>query len=359
MTRKDEYAICMERSALIGRVLIVGLGSIGTRHLRLARALLPAADIRVLRHQAGASIPENADGVFSSLEHAIAFAPQLAVIASPAPCHLNTALALAQAGAHLLVEKPISSELDGVTPLIETCNRQGIVLLTGYNLRFLPSLQRFRELLNEHVIGRVLSVRCEIGQYLPSWRPDADYRQGVSARRELGGGALLELSHEIDYLRWTFGEVAWVKATLSRQSSLEIDVEDTAHLALGFAPVADGRQLIGTVNLDFIRHDTTRLCTAIGEKGSLRWNGLTGVVDQFEAGATEWRELYHHQSQRDDSYLAEWQHFLDCINEQKKPLITGEDGLQVLRIIEAARQASESGTQVQIAKIQTNAECVA
>lgn len=335
---------------MINRILIVGLGSIGKRHLRLARELLPNADIRILRHQKCASIPEHANGCFSILEQAIDFAPQIAVIASPATFHMSAAQPLAQAGVHLLVEKPLSASLDGVPQLLETCREQGIVLLTGYNLRFLPSLQRFRELLSENAIGRVLSVRCEIGQYLPSWRPDTDYRQGVSARQELGGGALLELSHELDYLRWIFGELNWVKATLSRQSNLEIDVEDSAHLILGFAPAADGHQLVGTVSLDFIRHDTTRLCTAIGENGSLRWNGLTGMVEQFEAGTEEWRPLFCHRHQRDDSYLAEWRHFLSCVNEQQTPLITGEDGLKVLQIIDAARRSSESGSKAQLTK---------
>ena len=331
---------------LINRIIIAGLGSIGKRHLRLVRNLLPKADIRVLRHQATSEVPEFSNGCFSSIDEAIAFAPQISVIASPAPFHIATAQALAEMGVHLLIEKPLSASLNGVMQLLETCQKQGTVLLTGYNLRFLPSLQRFRDLLGEGVVGKVLSVRCEIGQYLPSWRPDNDYRQGVSARRELGGGALLELSHELDYLRWIFGEVDWVKATLCCQSSLEIDVEDTAHLTLGFVQINDGHQLIGTVNLDFVRHDTTRLCTAIGEKGSLRLNGLTGEVALYEAGAKEWRELFSHPHQRDDSYLAEWQNFIACVTEHKTPLITGEDGLKVLQIIEAARHSATSGGQM-------------
>lgn len=348
-------AIYKEGAVLINRVLIVGLGSIGKRHLRLARDLLPNADIRVLRHQVCDLIPENANGCFSSLGDAIAFAPQLAVIASPATHHVDAAQSLARAGVHLLVEKPLSASIDGIQQLLETCRQKKTVLLTGYNLRFLPSLQRFRGLLNEDVIGRVLSVRCEIGQFLPSWRPDVDYRQSISARRELGGGALLELSHELDYLRWIFGEIEWVKANLSRQSSLEIDVEDTAHLILGFAPATNSQHLIGTVNLDFVRHDTTRLCTVIGEKGSLRWNGLTGVVDLFVEGGKGWRELFHLPHQRDDSYLAEWQHFLSCIDTRTPASIPGEDGMAVLQIVEAARQSSDSGKQVQVAEVQDKA----
>jgi predicted dehydrogenase len=338
---------------MINRVLLVGLGSIGKRHLRVARELLPNADIRVLRHQECATTPEYANGCFSRLEQAIAFEPQLAVIASPSTFHLSSAQALAQIGTHLLVEKPLSASPEGVPLLLETCGQRGSVLMTGYNLRFLPSLEQFRILLAANVIGKVLSVRCEIGQYLPSWRPDADYRGGVSARRELGGGVLLELSHEFDYLRWIFGEVDQVCASLSRQSELAVDVEDTAHLILSFIPGADGRSLIGTVNLDFIRHDTTRLCTAIGNRGSLRWNGLTGVVEKFVLGANEWCEIFRCQHQRDDSYLAEWQHFLNCISEHRRPLISGLDGLRVLQIIDAARRSSESGRKVQVATMES------
>jgi predicted dehydrogenase len=338
-------------SNLINRILIVGLGSIGRRHLRLARELFLNADIRVLRHQVANEAPEYSNGCFSSIEEAIAFAPQIAVIASPAPFHIDIAQALAQGRVHLLIEKPLSASINGVKNLLETCHKNRTILLTGYNLRYLPSLQRFRDLLFERIIGKVLSVRCEIGQFLPSWRPDRDYRFGVSARRELGGGALLELSHELDYLRWIYGEVEWVIATLSRQSNLEIDVEDSAHLTVGFMRLPDGHQLIGTVSLDFIRHDTTRVCLAIGENGTLRWNGLTGVVDLFEAGKKEWRELFRHQHQRDESYRAEWQDFIACVNENKTPLISGEDGLKVLQLIEAARLSSDSGCAVPVAKM--------
>jgi predicted dehydrogenase len=334
---------------LISRILIVGLGSIGKRHLRIARELFPDADIRVLRHQECLSIPEYADSCFSTMEEAVAFLPQIAVVANPAPFHISVAQQLADAGVHLLIEKPLSSSIEGVPQLLETCQKQGTVLLTGYNLRFLPSLQGFRNLLLDDTIGRLLSVRCEIGQYLPSWRPDADYRQSVTACSELGGGALLELSHELDYLRWIFGEVEWVNATLSHQSTLEIDVEDTAHLILGFVSADDNFQLIGAVNLDFIRHDTTRSCTVIGESGTLRWNGLTGVVELYEAAAKEWIELFRHQHQRDDSYLAEWQNFIDCVNEQNTPLVPGVDGLKVLQIVEAARISAASGRPVTVA----------
>ena len=330
---------------MINRILIVGSGSAGTRHLRLAREHFPNSQIKVLRHRAQSAIPEFSDGYFSTEAEAIQFAPQIAIIANPSTFHVHVAQELARIETHLLIEKPLSSSLEGVTKLIDICKERKSVLMIGYNLRFSPSLQHFRKFLSAGIIGDLLSVRCEVGQYLPSWRPESDYRQGVSAKKELGGGALLELSHEIDYLRWIFGEVEWVRATLSQQSKLEIDVEDSAHLTVGFLPNSGGRQLIGTLNLDLIRHDHTRTCTVIGEKGTLRWNGLTGEVDLFEEGATSWKKLYSHQPKHDETYRAELQDFLDSIQKKKIPFVTGDDGLRVLEIIEAARISATTGAQ--------------
>ena len=331
---------------MIKRILIIGLGSIGKRHLRLARELNPEADIRVLRHQKCLYDPEHSNGCFFSIEQALVFNPQLAVIASPASVHLAQAQSFAEIRTHLLIEKPLSISTEGIEHLIETCRKNKIVLLIGYNLRYLPSLNKFRDLVRENIIGKVFSVRSEVGQYLPSWRPGSDYKESVSAKSDLGGGALLELSHEVDYLRWIFGEVDWVNASISKQSNLEIDVEDTAHLILGFASLSNNeKQLIGSLNIDFIRHDKIRLCTVIGEKGTLRWNGTVGKVELFEINEKVWREVYRYEQQRDDTYRLEWEHFLDCIENKKRPTVDGFDGLNVLNIIDAARKSSKYNKQ--------------
>ena len=325
---------------MIKRILIVGLGSIGRRHLKLARELLPNSDIRILRHKHSTEIPDLSNGCFFDINKAIDFEPQVAVIANPSPFHLSTAQALAEKGVHLLIEKPLSNSINGVKSLLDICKKRDVILFLGYNLRFLLSLQYFHHSLSMEIIGKILSVRCEVGQYLPSWRQGAKYQDSVSARSELGGGTLLELSHEIDYIRWIFGEIEWVNATLSQQSDLEINVEDTAHLTLGFIPNADGYQLIGVVNLDFIRQDKTRYCIAIGEKGSLRWDGISGKVELYRTDANEWRSIFDKVSEPNESYLSEWENFISSVTCNEKPLINGEDGLQVLEIIDAARKSS-------------------
>lgn len=336
----------------IQKILIVGLGSIGTRHLGIAREQFPSAEIKILRHQFTESTPPYSNGCISTIEEALQFAPQLAIIANPSVYHVPIAQALAEKGIHLLIEKPLSSSLVGVSKLIETCRQQKTVLIIGYNLRYLPSLIHFRNLLQDGFIGEVLSIRSEVGQFLPSWRPNTDYRQSVSAKKELGGGVLLELSHEIDYLQWIFGDIKWVIGTLSKQSSLDIDVEDSAHIILGFQTKSDKKQLIGTLNMDFIRHDQTRICTAIGSKGSLRWDGISGAVSMLQRGTTYWEKLFSHESHVDETYVAEWIEFIDLINKGKYSADSGLSGLRVVEVIESVRLSAETGTQVSVSEVQ-------
>jgi predicted dehydrogenase len=336
---------------MLKRVLVVGLGSIGKRHVRLVREIVPNVTVVGLSRQSLIELKKcGIDDCVTSIEEALKFRPQAAVIANPSSEHVRAALPLAEASVHLLIEKPISNTVAGVPQLIDVCRSRGNILLVGYNLRFMRSLQFFRETLQEKHIGKVLSVRAEIGQFLPTWRPGADYRQGVSARAELGGGVLLELSHEIDYLRWLFGEVEWVSAVQRRQSRLEIDVEDTAHLIFGFSSTPGDAALVGTLNMDFIRHDATRTCTAIGETGTLRWNALSGTVESFEPGREGWRLMYSEELPKEASYLAEWRHFLACISEGIAPAVSGADALAVLQTIEAARQSSAKETVTYISR---------
>jgi predicted dehydrogenase len=332
------------------KVLIVGFGSMGKRHFSVIQRLFPKAKILILRQskkiiETGLELNE-----ISLLDEAKQFMPDIIVICNPSSEHINTALKLVQAGVSIFIEKPLSDSTKDIVQLISKLEAVNGVLMVGYNLRYLNSLREFRRHLNERLIGEPLSVRCDVGQYLPSWRPKKDYRDSVSAKKELGGGVLLELSHEIDYLRWIFGEVDWIRATLLRQSELEIDVEDTVHLTIGFEKFYSKRQLIASLNMDFIRHDTTRICTVIGEKGSLRWDGILGEVSFFQAGEKSWKTLFVDDNGIEGTYILEWQELMKAIDEKRLPEVTGEDGLRVIEVIEAARVSSKSGIQTTVVR---------
>ena len=333
----------------IDRLLIVGGGSMGKRHYRMAKELLPNAEIRLLTRY------KNSKNSFISienqidLEEAIFFKPQATILANPASKHIELANIFSSLGSHLLIEKPVSSATNGVLDLIKFCEINSLVLLCGYNLRFLSSLERFRNIVSNGLIGNVLSVQVSVGQNLESWRPNIDYRSSVSASRELGGGVLLELSHEFDYLRWIFGEIDWVYGFLSKQSQLEIDVEDSAQVIVGFVPSNKGRSLVANISLDFFRYDPIRQCVAVGDRGSLRWNGIEGVIEIWDRDNKKWCIDSQFSSEIEDSYRREWEHFLGCIINCSRPKISGIDGYKVMQIVEAIRLSSQLGTTVKVA----------
>ena len=333
---------------LIKTVLVVGLGSAGRRHARIIKNLFPAINVVVLRHKKCEKKDIEFLGLYkcvTSIDEAILTNPQAAIIANPAPMHIEVAEELANNGINLLIEKPISDSSEGIKRLLETCNKNDIILMTAYNLRFSPSLIEFKSQIQSNKIGNIYSVRSEIGQYLPSWRPESDYRDTVSANKNLGGGVLLELSHEIDYLSWIFGSIDWVKSHIGKQSTLDIDVEDSVKVILGFKGMND-IELIASLNMDFIRHDNTRRCFAIGEEGTLLWDGIAGKVEYFAEGANDWITIFLSEQGSDYTYEEEIKSFFSSIESNKLPCISGVDGAYSVAVVEAIKKSSKIETVV-------------
>lgn len=317
------------------KFLIVGLGSIGRRHLRNLRLVMPQADVTVLRQHAKSGVAEGADRTVYHLEDALKYKPDVAIIASPATSHLQTALQLTPHMIHLFVEKPLSHSLEDVDRLLSECHRRNLVLMIGYNMRFNEALQRVKSAVENGQIGQPLSIRAEVGQYLPDWRPGADYRLGVSARRELGGGVLLELSHELDYARWLMGEVTNVQAQIGRVSKLEIDVEDIAELIFEF-----DSGVIGNIHLDMVQRVPTRICRIYGTEGTLEWDGVAGISRLYTVETGVWHQLSSTPQDRNQMYINELKHLIACIERGATPIVNGEDARRVLEIINGARRSA-------------------
>jgi predicted dehydrogenase len=332
---------------MIKRILINGAGSAGARHFKIARDLFPNAQIAILTNRQMLDSNLGYKWHFTKVEDAITFQPNIAILAGAASSRIEIGLALANAGVHLLVEKPISLSTKSAVNLIEICAEKNLTLAVGYNLRFYESLIYFRDQLNSGVIGKPLLVNCEVGQFLPGWRESADYRYSVSAQRKLGGGVLFELSHEIDYLAWVFGKIKWVRATIMQQSLLEIDVEDSAFLTLGIENNKNPN-LVASLAMDFIRHDMQRNCIVIGESGTLKWDGIKQQVSILKQGESSWTNLITTTQPSSASYLAEWKDFLECLDTRKPPKATGMDGLKTLEVIAAALESAPTGKQIEI-----------
>lgn len=323
------------------KALVVGSGSIARRHLANFRRLLPDAEVGCV----SASGRPLADGEtvattqLASLAAAVAWAPDLAVVASPAPLHLDHACLLLETGVPVLIEKPLSDRLDRVRDTAPLLTRHRDRIEVAYNLRFLSSACRMKALIDEGRVGRILGLRIEVGQYLPDWRPQADYRRQVSANRSLGGGVLLELSHELDYLTWLFGRFDQVFCIASNSGQLEIDVEDRADILLSRGG------LTAQVHLDFLQRRASRNCKVIGAAGTLHWDLIANRITLDDSAGEE--VLFSDPAvDRNEMYVEQLRGFIEVAAGRAAPRITLEDGLAVLDMIEAMRESAATGRQI-------------
>ncbi len=326
------------------KFLIAGLGSIGRRHIRNLWAL-GERDILLYRTHRS-TLPEGEFAglpVETDLEAALAHRPDAVIVANPTALHLDVAIPAARAGCHLFLEKPVSHNLDRLDELEAELQRGGGRVLVGYQFRFHPGLQQVALLLKEEAIGRPLSVRAHWGEYLPGWHPWEDYRQGYSARRDLGGGVLLTLCHPFDYLRWLLGDVEALWAFAGRLGDLELEVEDTAEVGLRFESGA-----LGSLHLDYNQRPASHILEISGTQGAIRWENASGIVSLYQTTSRDGGQVEDWVSypvpmgfERNHLFLAEMRHFLEVVRGQSQPVCTLRDGRKALGLALAAHLSAQ------------------
>jgi predicted dehydrogenase len=333
--------IVPKRQVKIRKILVVGLGSMGRRHCTNLKALDATIEVAVWRQHTKVAdlqgLESVVDHVFFSEDEILAWQPDAAFVTNPAPLHIKTAILLSRNNVHLFIEKPLSDQLAGIDELQKSCASRGLRLMVGYVLRFLESLQLVRTALYRGEIGKPLSLRIEVGQYLPDWRPSMDYRQSVSAQKKLGGGAVLELSHELDYARWLMGDVESVHASVRKQSELDIDVEDMVEAVIEFKS-----GVVGSIHLDMYQKPATRYCRIVGSEGTLTWDGLSDEVHIYPGSSVVERIEVHPAKKGSviDAYMDELKHFLSCVERGEEPSVGIEDGRKTVELALAIKQSA-------------------
>lgn len=334
------------------KFLIAGLGSIGRRHLHNLLTLGEQDIILYRTHQSTLPDVDLPDfPVETTLQAAFSHKPDAVIVSNPTALHMEVAIPAAQAGCHILLEKPVSHNLDQVDTLVKLVQKTGSRILVGYHFRFHPGLIKVNQLIQKGVIGRPLSTRAHWGEYLPGWHPWEDYRLGYSARSDLGGGVILTLSHPLDYLCWMFGKVESVWAFTDKLGDLELTVEDTAEIILQFK-----EQVIASVHLDYNQRPPAHNLEIIGSKGNIRWDNRDGAVQLFVADeaqitkpeSNQWHNLpvdsllnQDRPFERNDLFLAEMRHFINVIKGTEQSACTLADGIQALELsLVAIRSAS-------------------
>lgn len=250
------------------KVLVVGAGPMARRH---------ADNLRALGHES-VEVPR--------IEAVPTRKVAAVVAASPPAAHLDAVDWAVERAVPVLVEKPLAAAAAGVAEALAAAHDAGLHVAVAYNLRFHPALRSIADAVGEGRVGRLLSVRAEVGSYLPWWHQELDYRRSSAARADLGGGALRTLSHELDYVLWIAGPAELAAAATARVSALELDVEDVGELVLRHASGA-----ISSVHCDLLDRAYSRRSRWVGESGTIEW--VWGGPVRLYKGDTEqtlWRD---------------------------------------------------------------------
>jgi len=319
------------------RFLVVGCGSMGERHIRNLKSLkageIVACDTN--KNRLCAMKKYNVK-LYDDFEQALAQNVDAVIVCTPPNSHIPIALESINQGANVFIEKPISNTMTDVDKLIKNAAKKKLLTYVGYNLRFHSGLNIVKKMIDDNKIGRILSAHIEVGQYLPDWHPWQDYREGYTAQKKLGGGIILDASHEIDYACWLMGEVKEVFCFANKISNLKVETEDIAEILLKFKS-----NVVALVHLDFIQRAYSRSCKLIGEEGTIIWDFMDKSVKVYSTENKKW-EVYGIKEEPNDMYLKEIKHFIRCLSEKEEPLVDAKVGKNVLNVALAAKQSAET-----------------
>ncbi len=331
------------------KLLIIGAGSIGSRHAGNAGTVAQAAIFDIDAARAADVAAKSGLRHFAGLEEALAWRPDGVIVATPHMFHIEYARKAVQAGAHVLIEKPVSHSLDGVEDFLQMAEGARRQVFVVCNMRYHPAVQALKAHLPD--IGKPLFCRAHFGNYLPNMRPNADYRALYCAQKKQGGGVVLDGIHELDYLSWLLGPYTAVTCEAGKISDLDIDVEDYAAMAL--------RHRSGTrteIHSDYLQQFKRRGCEIAGTEGTLLWqsdgkNPEHCVVRRYLAKSGKWDILLEDlEIDIARPYQLLLEDFVKSISSDtnKIQLHTGREAQQVLTAALAAHRSAREGRRIEL-----------
>lgn len=328
------------------KFLIIGCGSIGCRHLGNILALGHEAAAynrgkerrQAVEEQFGINVYAELDEMLE-IENADA-----AVVATPQHLHVEHSLKAIRKGLHLFIEKPLSHSMEGIEQLKKEASDKDMITHVGCNMRFHFGPALIKEKLEDGFLGRPLWAGYWAGMHLPDWHQREDYRQMYSAKKEYGGGAVLDFIHELDMALWFFPGPKRVAAMTARSEWLEIDTEDIVDIVLGYQ---NGFQV--NLHLDYLQRPYQRGIRVIGTEGWANWNLIKKGVEiySYKKGEREWYpypEGYDHNTM----YLDQMKYFICCLENNTSSMSNLEAGIKALDLAIKVKKSDRENTFIKI-----------
>lgn len=298
------------------KILIIGFGSIAKKHINALNSIVKNVEIIALRSSIKSPPHENIRSIYSLDD-----APNdvdFAIISNPTSMHYQTIKDLTSLRIPLFIEKPVLSSNFGIEHLVKILKEYQTMTYVACNLRFHPVIEFLKK---EMSIRRPIEFNVYCGSFLPYWRPDQDYRNSYSAKKELGGGVHLDLIHEIDYTVYLLGLPFNSNKYISKKSSLEICSADIAHYTLEY------QNCSAFITLNYYRRDAKREIECV-------WEDDTWTIDLLKNIVTNSKNeiVYNVKFNIQDTYSAQMKYFLTCKKNGTQPMNSFYEAIKILKI---------------------------
>lgn len=319
------------------KILIVGYGSIGKRHVN---NLLKESNFEIIicTKQKNLKFKNKRVTAYNSLEQCLGKKPSIGFVTNETSLHVQTAIKLAKNNLDLFLEKPLSNSKKNIVKLEKIVKEKKLIVQMGYHFRFHKCIKKIHQLILQKKIGRIISVQIENNSYLPDWHPNEDYTKSYAAIEKLGGGIVLTQIHELDYLYWFFGKPKSIFSVTGKFSDLKLSVDDFSSSIIEFE-----HKIIAEVHLDFFQGPEFRSCKIKGTKGALYWNSDLNQVKFFNNKKRKWDMILKVDNfQRNQMYIDEIKNFIKCVKERKKTINDLDDGIITMNMALAIKKSAKN-----------------
>ncbi len=322
----------------MNKILIVGTGSIGRRHVDNFSKFVNEIDIVDVREdrieeakskfKINKSFKDYNEAIDSNKYDSI-------IITAPPHLHLPIADKAVNKNNNIFIEKPLGMNVEGWDQIAKECNQKKLINYVAYCHRHINYTQKFKSIIDSGKIGKIFNIVIRWGSYLPDWHPWEDYRTFYMAKKDQGGGALLDESHGIDLLRFIFGEVDEVFAVVDQISNLEISADDHAFLTLRLK-----NKSLAQISFDLNARYTFCKIEATGENGTAIWDRVEHNIKIYDADKKKWETESYTRDDFLNMYPNQTQHYINCIEGKSKPIIDIQDALKTQNVIDKCFESS-------------------
>ena len=316
------------------KILFCGMGSIGKRHAEIISRKYEKHQIYTYK----SSLSNNE--VFLkytnivSTEELLTLKPEVAFITNPTSLHVETALKLLPLKCDLFIEKPLANNMNNVVKLMGLAKDSSIITLMGCNMRFNPLLLKLKDIVSSNIYGKPINFIINCGSYLPKWRPNQDYTQSYSGNKDLGGGVVFDLIHELDYTKWIFGKFSYIKAFSGKKSNLKINSDDFSNII-----VETENFISGIIHLDYYRINPKRFI-------EVTFNEVVVIADLIKNEIIieddVKKELLTFDFDRNYTYEKQIEYFFHCIEKRQSTFNDIEEGSETLNYALSILKNSEN-----------------